>query len=134
MRKHADKWYRLRRKILKVLGISGAAFIFQAGYGMRQPDLFSGRVLSGMTSEPVANVKVSIRPDLPGGKKNIIEIVTDSSGSFYYNLPSDKGEVVYIIDFEDTDSGENGGQFMSKRLIHHLERDGRYIEIKLDEK
>ena len=41
--------------------------------------------------------------------------------------------MIYIIELIDTGGEENGGNFQSKRVIHHM-RDGRDFEIQLDEK
>ena len=132
MRKISEKLRRFVRKFLQILGISGTALVFQAGYSQPDADIINGTVHSSVTNEPLSNIKVTVRPDRPG-KKTVYESVTDENGNFYYHLPGSNRSMIYIIDFEDTDGEENGGNFQDKRVLHHI-RDGRIIEVKLDEK
>jgi hypothetical protein len=132
MRKLSEKWRRLWRKIFKILGVTGAALVFQAGYSIRQVDYITGTVSSSATNEPIPNVKVTISQTNPaqnGVNPYRQEIVTDDEGKFSSSLPQSYGDLIFIIEFED--ETEDGEKFQRKRIIHRM-ADGRSVEIKLE--
>ena len=126
MRKLSEKWRRFWRKALQVLGVTGTALIFQAGYGQLQVDYVNGIVKSGATNEPLNDIKVTLSADnndLPE-----MEAVTDEDGRFWFSVSRNLG-AIYILEFEE--SGEEG-QFKYKRVIYR--RGGSPLEIVLDER
>jgi hypothetical protein len=131
MRKLSEKWRRLWRKVFKILGITGAALVFQAGYSMRQSDYISGTVTSSATNEPIPNIRVIIHQSNPvkGVNPYRQEIVTDDEGKFSSSLPQSYGDLIFIIEFED--ETEDGEKFQRKRIIHRM-ADGRSVEITLE--
>jgi hypothetical protein len=131
MRKLSEKWRKFWRKVFKVLGVTGAALVFQAGYSMRQTDYITGTVTSNATGEPIPNVRVTIHQSNPVAGVNPYrqETVTDDEGKFSSSLPQSYGDLIFIIEFEDVT--ENGERFQRKRIIHRMV-DGRTVEITLE--
>jgi hypothetical protein len=132
MRKLSEKWRKFWRKFFKILGVTGAALVFQAGYSMRQPDYISGTVRSSATNEPIPKVRVTIYQTSPvqrGINPYRQETVTNSEGRFSSSLPQNYEDLVFIIEF--VDDPEDGVDFQRKRIIHRM-ADGRVVEITLE--
>jgi len=128
MGKLANKKRKLLRTLFIGCGITTAAFIFQACYGMphdlRSDTYVYGVVTSKATGNPIQGIKVSFK-DLPD-----YDSMTDAVGSFMIYVPPQ--DYLYLH-FEDVDSMQYGAYSSKDTTIKTLDRREIELNVSLNE-
>jgi putative lipoprotein (rSAM/lipoprotein system) len=93
---------KLLRGLFAGLGLTTAAFVFQACYGTPQDMgltvLIQGVVKSESTKKPIQGIKITLKDRFQYG-------LTDNAGKFQLYVPEYK---LYTLQFDDIDGAENG--------------------------
>ena len=121
----------LLRRIFQGASLTAIAFVFQACYGMG-PDCeydvkLSGTVVSEVTNEPIAGIKVSTNDGLNYA-------FTDENGRFVFFstandcIPEDK-----VVRFADVDGNQNGSFIDREMVINPARRNEVRMNISLQE-
>lgn len=103
---------KILRKIYVGLGLTSAALVFQAcygvdpGFGQENDILIRGVVKSKTTNDPIEGIKVGIKAY---DEDMYVHVLTDDAGKFeFYIPPYYVPDEMCVIQLEDIDGTENG--------------------------